>query len=221
MKGFIAVFEIDIRMVACLITYYLQFLRVPESDLQVNKSMDVSQGDMSLAIIPDDVMVPDTFQRAYAKLQELDVQEEDCIFMRLQAGDSSSENEWLDVDVWKENDDLFYCEQQAVGGRDALERRRSYRNFDCIYFYIHTKIYRELICFSDPDFMMRFLTDYFLFLYPQVRQEDIVTSLVCVKEIGYDDVLYKEYFFYPDGSEDSPEKLVDFITTMQNWRKSN
>ena len=48
-----------------------------------------------------------------------------------------------------------------------------------------------------------------------------MTSLICVKEIGDDDVRYKEYFFYPDGSEDPPEKLVDFITTMQNWRKSN
>ena len=88
-------------------------------------------------------------------------------------------------------------------------------------FHFTYILYDEFMAFSHPDFMMRFLTDYFLFLYPHVRPEDIATSMVCVEGIGYDDVNYIEYFFYPDGSQDSPEKLEEFINTMVSWRDTN
>ena len=125
----------------------------------------------------------------------------------------------MEIEVWKEDEDLLFSMQQSVGDRAALEYRRSYRNFDCIHYYIQSKIYKEFMAFSDPNFMMRFLTDYFLYIYPNIRQEEIVTSIVCLNECCKVDTEYIEYFFYPAGSEDSPEKLEEFITTMKTWRK--
>ncbi|MDE7350603.1 MAG: hypothetical protein K2N25_06005 [Muribaculaceae bacterium] len=225
-QGLYSIFEADVLIFARLITYYFRLIGFyfeltgfskPDS-LRVNKQVDVSKGDMSLAVISDDIKVPETFRRAFAKVKELDIQEEDRMYIRLLTGNPKNENESMEIHVWKEGGDLFFSEQQKVGDRDDLEHRREYRNFDCISFYIHTKIYNEFMVFSDPDFMMQFLTDYFLFLYPHVRPEDIATSMICVEENGYEDVNYIEYFFYPDGSEDSPEKLEDFIMTMHNWR---
>ncbi len=221
-QGFMAVFEVDVLTFARLITYYLILMGFTEQDsLQVNKNMDIGQGDMSLAIIPDDLTMPETFRRATAKLLELDVQEEDSIYLRLSASDSKSGNKSMLIQAWKDYGDLLFSMQQTVGDKEALEHRRSYRNFDCINYYIHTKIYKEFMSFSDPDFMMRFLTDYFLFIYPNIRQEDIVASIVCLKECCNDDTAYIEYSFNPDGNDDSPEKLEEFITTMKSWRKSN
>lgn len=219
MQGFLSVLEVDVLTMSRLITYYLKLLGLHDPDcVDVNKRMYVSRGDMSLAVIPDEVTAPDTFRRAFAKLKELDMQEEDCMYLRLLASDSKTCEESMEIQVWEEDGSLFFSEEQKVGDREALECRRAYRNFDCISYYIYKNTYKEIITFGDPDFMMRFLTDYFLFLYPHVKAEDIVTSIACVKESGYDDVTYIEFFFYPDGSEDSPEKLEEFITTMHKWR---
>ena len=138
-QGYMSVFEIDVLGLSRLITYYLQLLGFPQPQcVQVNKSMDVSRGDMSLAVISDDIKVPETFRRAFAKLKDLDMQEDDCMFLRLSAHDSKTGEESMEIQVWKEDGNLFFSEQQKVGDRDDLERRRAYRNFDCISFYIHT-----------------------------------------------------------------------------------
>lgn len=179
MQGYFSVLECDIMTLARLITYYLQLIGFTESDsLQLNKGMDVSRGDMSLAVVPEDVVVPDSFRQAVSKLKELNLEEQGCHYLRIAPDTPTAENESMLIEVCEEEGYVYFSEQQAIGDKNALEHRRLYRNFDCILFYIYAKIYREFVVIDDSELMMSFFIDYFMFLYPHVRPENIIVSIV-------------------------------------------
>ncbi len=214
--GFYSAFDAGTQAVAGLLTYYADLLFDSSDNIHMDKCMDITKGDHSLAKIDRDIKVPETFQRALSKLYELGIEEGDNTYLRIMPSDPTREEDTLVIEIIAENGDICFLEQRRIGDEEDLDRLRAYKNFDSIHIYILDQTYYEIMLLPDSEFMMRFITDYFNFLYPDIKEDNIVAGIACVNPHNEDE--YVEFRFYPDGTEDSEEKLAEFIEAKRNWQ---
>ncbi len=174
------------------------------------------KGDHSLAKIDRDIKVPETFQRALSKLYELGIEEGDNTYLRIMPSDPTREEDTLVVEIVAENGDICFFEQRRIGDEEDLDRLRAYKNFDSIHIYTLDQTYYEIMLLPDSEFMMRFITDYFNFLYPDIKEENIVASIACVNSDNEEEDV--QFSLYPNGIEDSEGKLAECIEAKRNWK---
>lgn len=226
-----AVLEMDEATAARFMTYYLKvFGYKGSSDFKIGMYMWYTTGRTSKLYLPDDVTVPETFRRAVAKLKELQAIYDDGIFIRLSGLRDRETNESVSMHSYIEDDGTVVLEcSDYWADRNEIERRRLYRNFD--YMDVWAEGYEYMVGFfeGDSEESLRFIIDYFLFLNPDIRNDEIVASLdFCYCRDYYseedsekddDDISDWLYSFYPDGSEDAPEILSRLLDELE--RKYN
>ncbi len=201
--------------------------------------MAFSSGDLTKMKFKNLIPVPDTFRRAVSKLKDLGISYCDFVYLRISGlshnntGTSLSIHSYTDYDEDEDYDYLSFCYCNEAIEKSDIESRRSYQNFECMRFGIRGDSYYEEIYLLDEDLdqTMRFFTDYFLFLNPDIKAEDIVVSLdyssakdfdskledCCVQDKESSDWLFS---FYPDGTEDSTEKLKFLTAKLEKLRKA-
>lgn len=229
----------DTLTAAQLITYYLQSFGFSDiNQIKTERNMSFSSGDLTKMNFQNPITVPDTFRRAVAKVKDLRIDYCDFVYLRISGllqnntTKSLSIHSYTDYDEDEDCDYLSFCYSNESIEKSDVENRRYYQNFECMNFGIRGDSYYEEIYLLDDDLeqTMRFFTDYFLFLNPDIKADDIVVSLdyssakdfdskledCCVQDKESSDWLFS---FYPDGTEDSPEKLKFLTAKLEKlWK---
>lgn len=231
--NYYAVLEMDKATAARFMTYYLKvFGYKGSSDFKIGMYMCYNTGSKSKLYLPDDVAVPETFRRAVSKLKELQAIYDDGIFIRLSGLRDRETNESVSIHAYIIIEDVVFVildYSAYFTDRNEIERRRLYRNFDCLDAWAEGYEYTVGFFEGDSEESLRFITDYFLFLNPDISNDEIVASLdFCYcryDKAEEEDVKVDEdisdwlYSFYPDGSEDAPEILSRLLDELENRRK--
>ncbi|MDE6403046.1 MAG: hypothetical protein K2K86_04470 [Muribaculaceae bacterium] len=211
-----AVIEIDYFRLAQFVTYYFQYLGFSSlADATIEKYYSFTHGDISLTKLNENLSIPPTLQRAIEKLKEMSplppfLSTEICI-----QNESSDDSDCIMGYIKYRDDGLVYISSDIIVDDDQIDKRREYKNFDCIkYQWVGDCIAEEYEMCDNADRVMSFLTDYFLFLNPGIGHESISVTLYFSPEwarghIEESDVLY--YDFNPDGTESNPEQLNQFL----------
>lgn len=217
-----AVIDIDYPTLARFVTYYMQYLGLPSSsDITVENSYSLTRGDISLVKLSDAICIPRVLQRAFDKLKSLAIPPYIDVMICID-NESAADSDYMAADIRYDDTGLVRIYSNIVAGKDYVEKRHNYRNFDCIkYQWDGQGFVEEFEMYDDADKVMRFMTDYFLFLNPAVNQESISVILKfspglkgCYEE--FDDLDDWYYCFYPDGTETDSElldKYIDEIST--------
>ena len=227
----VAIVAMDVHAAARFMTYYLKVFGYKESsELIMCKNMSFTSGDRSNLCLLDEITVPVALGKAVAKLKELKFSYDDCVFLQVSGlSDGIAERAKrmsLYVDSIDESIDMSF--EEYWEDQDEIDKRRSYRNFDCLNLSVGRNGYWEYFSCGISEVNLRFLTDYFLFLNPEVDKDEIVVSLdfsFC-KDYGSEEDNHEEnedlsdwYFsFYPDGSEDEPAKLTHLLDEVKKMR---
>lgn len=225
-----AILDMDLMTAARFLTYYLNLFGCGDLvDSEIGKKMIISRGDISQLSIPTDISVPVSLSNALEKMMGLNISAYDDVSLELIWEDSSISlnnenlhNAYLDCsmqfNIYYDEDGYTFIMFNEFPAKE-MEFRKRYRNFNCFTFGYMGEGYESIrFTVKDTEEGMRLLTDYFLLLYPNVRQDEIVTSFVLS---GKEDELkgnssspINKFHFYPDGSEDSPELLSAFIDAV-------
>ncbi|MDE6561804.1 MAG: hypothetical protein K2K75_10520 [Muribaculaceae bacterium] len=227
----VAIVAMDVWAAARFMTYYLQVFGYKDtSELVICKNMSFTSGDRLKLFLPEEIKVPVALGKAVAKLKELKFSYDDCVFLQVSGLSDCiadrAKRMSLYVDSIDESIDMSF--EEYWEDQDEIDKRRSYRNFDCLDLSVGRNGYWEYFSCGISDEDLRFLTDYFLFLNPDVDKDEIVVSLdfsVC-KDYESEEDCYDEnedlsdwYFsFYPDGSEDEPAKLSHLLDEVGKMR---
>lgn len=223
---YVAEFDGDIKMAARLVTYYLNLFDYFSQDIiKISKWMGVGKGDDSLAKFPDNLQVPDHLHRAVDKLKQLIPTEDDYsdlygeIFVGIETLNEEDDLYPIAFHIESfDNGELFYELCHKINNKEEIERMQAYKNYDCFRFdYCGEEIYRN-VWITDLNEMLRFITDYFQFIHPNITLNETVAVITFFR---YDNVdnndndFYMEYHIYPDGSEDPDEKLHECLEWLK------
>ena len=225
--------KMDVTTAARFMTYYIKvFGYVQPSDFKIEICMWFTCASISELHIPAEVFVPESFRRAVAKVKELQLTYDDWIFMQVSGPCDRETNESLTMHSYIDDEGSMSIWYEGYWkDRDVIERMRSYRNFDCLDVRTESGGYCIDFDVDDSEESLRFITDYFLFHNPDVRNDEIVVSLdfsICrdyksdgnaSNEDSDEDLSELLFSFYPDGSEDSPGKLVRLIDDVEKSRR--
>lgn len=104
-----------------------------------------------------------------------------------------------------------------------VDKMRAWKNFDCLWYYRSGKRFLSKLNLEteEKEFAMKFLTDLFMFINPDINVDDLCVSL------DFSDVAEQlgmkgkgesfEYEFYPDGSESSPQQEEKCKAVLQKY----
>lgn len=190
---------------------------------------------MSKMKLPSFITVPDTFRRAVSKLKELHTSWCDFIYLRISGLHDRDTNDSMMIHSYNEDYDdgncLFLSYEYEWKDRSEAERLRAYENFDCLDIHISGDWCNAEINLDDTDFKTagRFFTDFFLFLNPEIKIEEIVVSLdfIACKDYESEDRIENKnedvtdwlFSFYPDGTEDDPAKMDRLLDALEKKRR--
>lgn len=228
----------DMRTAARLMTYCLTVYGYKDiSNLKINTILEFTSANQAKMSIPTAISVPIAFRNAFAKLKKMYPCFYDFLYLRIASRSDKNTNEAVRIHVYD-----YLCEPGEQEGtaleyeehwenRYEIEKRLDYMNFDCFRSGKSDGIYYASICFveADEEKPLRFFTDYFLFLNPDISVEDIVVSIDfsgCKAEEQEEDNSHPNcdksdwlFSFYPDGTEDSPEKFNSLIAELEKLRQ--
>lgn len=230
-----AVVAMDIMTAARFMTYYLSLYGFHDpSELKIGRHMSFTSRDISKMKLPSFITVPDPFRRAVAKLKELPLSYCDSVYLRMSGSSDRGTNDSMMIHSYSEDygdgDCLFLSYDYEWKNRSEVERLRAYENFDCLDARISGDWCNAEIHMDDEDLetTARFLTDFFLFLNPGVKIDEIVVSLdfsACRDYDSEDKVGNKDedvtdwlFSFYPDGSEDESAKMEILLKALEKMR---
>ncbi|MDE7345987.1 MAG: hypothetical protein K2N48_04500 [Muribaculaceae bacterium] len=227
----VAIVAMDVRAAARFMTYYLEVFGYKDiSELNIRKYMSFTSGDMSKLYLPDEITVPVALGKAVAKLKELKFSYDDAVLLFVSGLSDSMAERAKRMGLFVDStDESFYMSfEEYWKDRDEIDRRRSYRNFDCLYLSVGRNGYCEYFYIDDSETDLRFLTDYFLFLNPDVDKDEIVVSLdfSSCKDYESEEDSHDEnedltdwlFSFYPDSSEDDTAKLSRLLEELGKMR---
>lgn len=228
------IIDTDILSVSYLVTYILNNIGCNNaSDFYIRKSMNFTSGDFDNITVDSEVIIPDVFKRAIIKCSELQIDSLDQVQLILTSSEKRDKTESLKCLILycKDKEFTLHYVQKFTNQSDILHRL-AFRYSEGIWFHLDTNnVYKaELFITNTHKITLKLLFDYFFFLNPHLSLDDLVVSVDfrnCIPNRSNgnptDENLYISdyvFSFYPDGSEDSPEKLKKCIMALEKERTS-
>ena len=187
------------------------------------KEENINKGDVSLDTVSDNLKVPAALRNAVDKIIGMDFVPKGIINLALYKSDINSQEDLL-CNIGYEEGDLIIS-WHYMEDKDHVDKMRAWKNFDCIWHYRSGKRYLSKLNLEteDKEFALKFLTDLFTFLNPDVSVDDLCVSLdfsEAADQIGMKGQGENfELEFYPDGSESSPQQEEKCRTILQRYNE--
>ena len=142
-----------------------------------------------IAILEDDIVVPPTLHDAVLRVKEMNITSDDSILVEMYCENTPDFNE--SVMFWAGFEgDKFCFDWDWIVDEEKMKRLKDYHNFKC-FGWLDEDDSMKMECCSlktaDIDYALRFLTDYFLFLNPKVKTEDILVDVTLSPEPSFDE----------------------------------
>ena len=182
---------------------------------------NISKGDISLFTVSDSLRIPIALRNAVDKIIGMGFVPKDTITLDLFKRDIESQ-ESVSCNIGYEEGELiisWYCMEDKA----HVDKMRAWKNFDCIWYYKSGERYlsRFNLETREREFVLKFLTDLFTFLHPDINVDDLCVSLDFTQareQLGLSGPGENfEYEFYPDGSESSPEQEEKCMEVLQRY----
>lgn len=184
---------------------------------------NISKGDISLITVPDNINVPTALRNAVDKIIGMGLVPKSLITLDLYKRDIDSQENLL-CNIGYEEGNLIISWHNAED-KDHVDKMRAWKNFDCIWYYRSGKRYLSKLNLEteDKEFALKFLTDLFTFLNPEISVDDLCMSLDFSEPA--DQIGLKgpgenfELEFFPDGCESSPHQEEKCREVLQRYIK--
>ena len=143
-----------------------------------------------LAILEDDIVVPQTLHDAVLRIEGMNITQDDSILVEMYCENNPDYMESIMFWAGFEEGKFWFYWSWIYDSDDKMNNLKSYRNFKCLD-WSDWKDCRKMECCSlstaDIDYALRFLTDYFMFLNPKVKTEDILVDVTLNPEPSFDE----------------------------------
>lgn len=181
----------------------------------------IKNGDISLITVPDNIKVPTALRNAVDKIIGMDLVPKSLITLDLYKRDNDNQENLL-CHIGYEEGNLIISWHNAED-KDHVDKMKAWKNFDCIWYYRFRERYLSKLNLEteDKEFALKFLTDLFTFLNPDIKVDDLCVSLdfsEAAEQIGLNG--QEENFeleFYPYGSESSPQQEEKCRAVLQRY----
>lgn len=191
-----------------------------------NKSLNmevenISKGDVSLITVPDNLKVPVALLNAVDKIIAMGFVPKDVVVLDLYNRDIDSQENLL-CNIGYEEGNLIIS-WHNLEDKAHVDKMRAWKNFDCVWYYRSGKRYLSKLNLEteEKEFVMKFLTDLFMFLNPDINIDDLCVSLDfsnVADQLGIKRKGEKfECEFFPDGSESSPQQEEKCRVILQRY----
>lgn len=182
---------------------------------------NISKGDVSLITVPENIKVPTALRNAVDKIIGMGYVPKGLITLDLYKHDNDRQENLL-CNIGYEEGNLIISWHNAED-KDHVDKLKAWKNFDCIWYYKSGNRYLSKLNLEteDKEFALKFLTDLFTFLNPDINVDDLCVSLdfsEAADQIGLKGQGENfEYEFYPDGSESSPQQEEKYRAILQRY----
>lgn len=143
-----------------------------------------------LAILEDDIVVPQTLHDAVLRIKGMNIKSGDEILVEMFCENNPDFNESVMFWAGFEGEKFWFSWDWIYDSDERMINLKSYRNFKCLNWLDEDNGMKMECCSlktADIDYALRFLTDYFLFLNPKVKPEDIQVDITLNPEPSFDE----------------------------------
>ena len=143
-----------------------------------------------IAILEDDIVVPQTLHDAVSRIKTMNIMPDDSILVEMYCANNPDFNESVMFWAGFESDKFWFDWDWIYDSDERMNNLKSYRNFQCLDWTDENDGMKMECCSlktADIDYALRFLTDYFLFLNPMVKTEDILVDVTLNPEPFFDE----------------------------------